>query len=95
MNYRILWSNEAGRNLLGLRDYISTENPKAALRVAVAIKESVLSLEALPHCGKPGRKPGTRELVLPNLPWIIGYCVDDKTRIVTILHIHHYAQLRN
>ncbi|MBF0354487.1 MAG: type II toxin-antitoxin system RelE/ParE family toxin [Alphaproteobacteria bacterium] len=94
MRYRILWSFEAGRNLLNIRAYIQAENPGAASRVVAAIRESALGLQTLPHRGKPGRKHGTRELILPNPPWIIGYCVDDKARTVTILHIHHWAQLR-
>lgn len=78
-----------------IRDYIASENPRAANRIAAAVKESAISLQTLPHLGKPGSKRGTRELVLPNLPWIIGYCVNDKSRSVTILHIHHYAQFRD
>ena len=95
MSYRVNWTLEAGRNLVDLRSYIETENPSAARRISTIIKASAQSLEALPHRGKPGRKRGTRELILPDLPWIIGYSVDDRSRTVTILHIHHYAQLRS
>ncbi|MDK9721203.1 MAG: type II toxin-antitoxin system RelE/ParE family toxin [Rhodospirillales bacterium] len=95
MTYKILWAYEAGTNLLGIRNYIEAEDPRTAKRIAGLIKECALSLQTLPHRGKPGRKRGTRELVLPNLPWIIGYCVDERSRTVTILRIHHYAQLRD
>ncbi|MBF0168750.1 MAG: type II toxin-antitoxin system RelE/ParE family toxin [Alphaproteobacteria bacterium] len=95
MTYRVLWSLEAGRNLLDIHDFIQANDPSAAQRIVAAIKAITLSLKTLPRRGKPGRKLGTRELVLPNLPWIINYSVDDRMRTVNILRLHHYAQRRD
>ena len=37
--------------------------------------------------GRPGRKPGTRELILPGLPWLAVYRVgEDVVEIRGILH---------
>ena len=37
--------------------------------------------------GRPGKKPGTRELVLSPLPWILVYAVrGDAVYVVRILH---------
>jgi len=40
--------------------------------------------------GRPGRVPGTRELVISNSPFVVAYCIE-KERIV-ILAIYHGAQ---
>lgn len=44
-------------------------------------------LESHPEIGRPGRMPGTRELVLSPLPFILAYRVrHPKIDIVAILH---------
>lgn len=50
-------------------------------------------LRALPRLGHAGRKQGTREFVLPHLPYIVVYRVDiaDEDELV-ILGIFHGAQ---
>ncbi|MBV9503785.1 MAG: type II toxin-antitoxin system RelE/ParE family toxin [Acidobacteriia bacterium] len=41
----------------------------------------------LPHRGRPGKKEGTRELVLTPLPYIVVYRIaGDAIYIVRILH---------
>jgi len=40
--------------------------------------------------GRPGRVPGTRELVLPNFPYIIPYRVREQR--VEILRVFHTAR---
>jgi plasmid stabilization system protein ParE len=49
------------------------------------------SLEFMPSRGRAGRIAGTRELVIPGLPYILVYEVMD-----TAVHIHHiYHAARN
>ena len=84
----ILWSPEAIQDLISLRAYIAEESPTGARRIVARI---LLSVENLlpdnPHIGRPGRVPGTRELVVPRTPYIVPYRLLDKT--IQILRVYH------
>lgn len=68
---RIRWTEAAARDLTGICDYIKErDSPAAARRVAVQIYGAVGTLTKFAHRGRPGRKPGTRELVFPGLPFL-------------------------
>jgi toxin ParE1/3/4 len=42
------------------------------------------------HIGRPGRIEGTREMVIPGLPYIIPYRVmDDEIQIASVIHTSH------
>jgi len=85
---RIRWTDPATRDLTHICDYILEHDaPAAARRVALTIYESVSSLARFPHRGRLGRRPDTRELVLPRLPFLAIYRVrEDVIEIVRILH---------
>jgi toxin ParE1/3/4 len=53
------------------------------------VVSSVQQLAAFPMSGRTGRVPGTRELVIPNTPFIAAYTIE-KSRIV-ILAVYHGA----
>jgi toxin ParE1/3/4 len=57
------------------------------------IIETVRLLRALPHLGHAGRKQGTREFVIPHLPYIVVYRIDisDEDELV-VLGVFHGAQ---
>jgi toxin ParE1/3/4 len=87
----ILWSPEAIQDLTALRSYIAEDNPTAAQRVALRIIEAVeQQLPDNPHMGRPGRVPGTRELVIPRTPYIVPYRVHRNT--LEILRVYHGAR---
>jgi toxin ParE1/3/4 len=86
-----VWSPQAIDDLTALRAYIAEEDPAAAQRVAVRIVESVeMLLSANPAIGRPGRVPGTRELVVPRTPFIVPYRLQGNT--LQILRIFHGAR---
>jgi toxin ParE1/3/4 len=59
----------------------------AARRVIERVRESVTHLSDHPDLGRPGRVPGTRELIIPGMPFIIPYRLRDEViEILTILH---------
>ena len=87
---RIVWLPEAGQDLVGIRHYISETHPAAAAQVARRILDTVACLRDHPEIGRAGRVPGTRELVIPGLPYIVPYRV--KGTAVEILGILHAAQ---
>jgi toxin ParE1/3/4 len=71
-----------------LRAYIEKDNPSAAQRIALHIIHNVeILLPASPEMGRPGRVPGTRELVIPRTPLIVPYRLHDNTiQILRVLH---------
>jgi toxin ParE1/3/4 len=85
---RIRWTEPAARDLTNICDYIEEhDGPAIARRVALALYEGVSSLEQFPRRGRPGRKPGARELVFSTLPYLAVYRVhDDFIEIDRILH---------
>jgi toxin ParE1/3/4 len=82
------WSDEALDDLAQLRAYISRDNPAAAARLTLAIIQSVEKLlPDYPHIGRPGRVPGTRELVIQRTPYIAPYrVISDRIEILRVYH---------
>ena len=87
---RVKWLRGALQNLHQAVDYIAQDNPIAASDMAESIWETATRLEQHPHMGRPGRLKGTRELLVPKLPYVIRYRI--KIETVEILRIHHMAQ---
>ncbi len=87
---QIYWTTPARRDVNEAYDYIAERNPDAAALVEASILKSVERLANFPRMGRPGRREGTRELVISNLPYIVVYSVS-KTR-VTILRVLHGAR---
>ncbi len=72
----IVWSPEAIQDLISLRAYIAEESPAGARRIVLHILHDVEGLLAdNPEMGRPGRVPGTRELVIARTPYIVPYRV--------------------
>ena len=86
-----VWSSEAIDDLVALRAHISEDDPAAAQRVALHI---IRNVEALlsdnPGMGRPGRVPGTRELVIPKTPFIVPYRV--RNNAIEVLRVFHGAR---
>ena len=87
---QVRWTIPAAQDLEELTLYIRRDSEAAALAVAKALFEAANSLDLLPSRGRVGRIPGTRELVVPGLPYIILYEIADTA--VQIHHIFHGAR---
>lgn len=84
---KIAWTWAARRDLEHLHAYIVEHDPGAAARIAAAILDSVEVLKHFPARGRPGRMPGTRELVVVGTPFLIPYRLEGETLvIVAVLH---------
>jgi toxin ParE1/3/4 len=84
---RLRWTEAAATNLERISDYLFNPAPARARRLIRSIYEAPETLLSFPHRGRPGKKAGTRELVLSPLPWIVVYAVrDDVVHVVRILH---------
>jgi toxin ParE1/3/4 len=86
-----IWSPEAINDLAALRIYIEQDDPIAAQRVALHIIHSIETLlPNNPELGRPGRVPGTRELVIPKMSFIVPHRLVGNT--IQILRIFHGAR---
>ena len=77
-------------NLEAAADYIAEDKPAAAGRFVQQIFRATELLSRNPAMGRPGRVPGTRELVIPNAPYILPYRV--RANAVEILRVFHAAR---
>jgi len=84
----IRWTTRALDNLDAAVEYIADDSPANAQKVAKKIWDSVQLLASQPGLGRPGRVPGTREMVISGLPFIIPYIVEQDGMVV-ILRIMH------
>lgn len=87
---RIQWTDTARSHLLHLDAYLSERSTAGAERVVDRIFDFVGSLDRFPLAGRPGRVPGTREIVVTSTNYIVAYRIDDQT--VQVLAIMHGAQ---
>jgi len=71
----VVWTARAVRQLVALRSPIARRSEENASLVAVRIIEAVELLRNQPERGRPGRIPGTRELVVPHTPYLVPYRV--------------------
>ena len=84
---KLVWSRRAIRHLVKLRDYIAGDSPDAAADVATRILAAIRNLERFPNLGRPGRLSGTRELVVPNTPYIIPYRIRrGRIELIAVFH---------
>jgi toxin ParE1/3/4 len=87
---RIRWTSDAANDLQNILSYIHREHASAAPAVVRTIIDAIGSLIRFPSRGRPGTVPGTRELVVPTLPYIVVYSATDEA--VQLLHIYRAAQ---
>jgi toxin ParE1/3/4 len=83
----VRWLKLADKDLDEIENYIRRDNSSAATRVVLRIVKAVEMLEEHPGIGRPGRVEGTKELVIPNMPYIVPYRIKNKTvQILRVLH---------
>jgi len=84
---RIRWLRKALRNLDEEATYIAADDEAAARLVVGRIFEAVEQLSEHPGAGRPGRVPGTRELVVRNTRYILPYRVrGDRIEVLRLFH---------
>ena len=87
---RIRWLRAALRNLDEEASYIATDDPVAAAKVFERVLGAVALLAEHPAIGRPGRIPGTRELVVPGARYLVPYRVEGAE--VQILRVFHTSR---
>ncbi|MFP5275486.1 MAG: type II toxin-antitoxin system RelE/ParE family toxin [Acidobacteriota bacterium] len=86
----VRWTPSAANDLREISRFIRRDNPAAARHISQTLYRAAEGLNVLPARGRQGRTPGTRELVLAGLPYIIVYRVTDAA--IHILRIYHGAR---
>jgi len=83
----VRWVKVALSNLNAEAEYIARDNPGAAARTVELILVAIKQLARFPAIGRPGRVPGTRELVVTGAPYIVPYRV--RAGRVEVLRVFH------
>ena len=86
----IIWLRTAKQNLEDELNFIHKEDPNVAKRIAKLVKERVENLENFPEMGRTGRVKNTRELIFPEIPYIIPYRINGEN--IEILRFFHSSR---
>jgi toxin ParE1/3/4 len=87
---RVRWLRKALRNLDEEATYIAADNAAAARLVVKRVLDAVAMLAEQPGLGRPGRVPGTRELIVAKTRYIVPYRVRGAT--IEILRVFHTSR---
>src|SRR5258708_16220859 len=91
---KIVVREKVDEDLDGIFAWIVGDNPRAAAEMLRRIRQRIgdLSMPGLEQMGRPGRDPGTRELIEP--PYIIVYEVHGTRGEIEVLYVVHGARDR-
>jgi toxin ParE1/3/4 len=87
---RVRWLRTALRNLDDEATHIASDDLAAARLVVERVLQAVAALEHQPGIGRPGRVPGTRELVVLKTRLLVPYRV--RGDVVEILRVFHTSR---
>ena len=87
---RVEWLRQALRNRDDEATYIATDDAAAARLVVKRVLDAVAQLADQPGLGRPGRVPGTRELIVNKTRYIVPYRVRGET--VEVLRVFHTSR---
>ena len=90
----VRFSLEAQQHISAIHRYIYVRNATAAVAVAARIRYTAELLGEFPLLGHEGTDPGTMELTVRGLPYIIVYEIQKRKREVVVLAVFHGAQER-
>ena len=84
---KLRWTAPALADLEAIGDFIANDSPASAGRVVSRILDQCDVLCDHPHLGRPGRVPGTRELVISKTAFVVPYRVrEDAVELLAVFH---------
>ena len=86
---KVLWTPEAEQDRDDIWLHIAADNPRAAGRTDELFSDAAARLADHPKLGRPGKIPGTRELI-PHENYRLVYEIDGET--VWVLTLAHTAR---
>ena len=87
---QVSWLRTALRNLDDEAAYIAHDSTQAAQLLVQRVLTAVALLAEQPGLGRPGRVPGTRELLVPNTRCVVPYRM--RGRLVEVLRLFHSSR---
>ena len=87
---QLRWLRKALRNLDDEATYIAADDAAAARLVVKRVLDAVALLPEQPGLGRPGRVPGTRELVVLKTRYIVPYRV--RGEVIEVLRVFHTSR---
>jgi len=87
---RVRWLRTALRQLDDEAAHIAADDPAMARLVVHRVLAAVAMLAEQPALGRPGRVPGTRELVVLKTRYIVPYRV--RGDVVEVLRVFHSSR---
>jgi toxin ParE1/3/4 len=83
----VRWTPAAADDLEQVATYLKQHHPEYAQATVERLYAAAESLSEFTMRGRPGRQPGTRELVVTRLPYVVIYALrDDAVWIIRVLH---------
>lgn len=74
--------------LFGLQEI----DPAQRMLSSIGFSTAPERLGRFPHMGHLGRAPGTLEWLVPGLPYIVVYRIDDDADVIDVISVFHGAQ---
>jgi addiction module RelE/StbE family toxin len=92
----VIWTPEAQQDRAEIWDFIAADNLRAAARLDKRFSDAAAKLATHPRIGRPGRVPGTRELI-PHRSYRLVYEIEGDTLwVLTLVHTaRQWPPLRN
>lgn len=87
---KLRWTKRALKNLEMEAEHIGNDDADVAKKVVQRIHDLLALLVENPGMGRPGRIPGTRELVITGTRYLIPYKV--KGQEIQILRVFHTSK---
>jgi len=93
VEYEVIISRSALRDLEQIRTYIACDNPSAAQAFGLKLLDEAESLRTFPERGGfIAERPSARFVMVP--PYLVVYRIVEKSRAVRILRFWHGARER-
>ena len=89
---KVVFSDRARLRLHQIHRYIAEDNPVAAERVTIRIRQTVELLADFPRVGRNWQGGPTRALNVSGLPYRVHYRFDEAAETVQIITIAHMSR---
>lgn len=87
---RIRLTDLAQRDLESIETHLGGAHPTAAIEQVLRVLDALEPLREFPNLGRPGRVPGTRELVVGGTPYLAVYRV--RLNVLWVVRVLHGAR---
>ena len=88
---KLVWRPMAMADREAIMDYIAADNPLAAVELDDDFEDKAEMARQRPTLYRPGRVPGTREIVV-RPTYVMVYRIEDDGETVAVLRVLHAAQ---